>query len=271
MNQLTSNFFINLWFVLSLGSRATVKLWKLWVFSNFSRMTRNRSIWFGVALHPRLRIMSSCAVDLPGSTSVQNGSSFQGASKPCEEACSRKTRSSPQPGFGGIKRYEGKKYVYLRASQSLWIYYIKQSSPGLEKILTFEHRRNAERVAGELEWEVYEWVDTKRRTKPQTRISGGSFELIWTSISSTSGTDIIIFNDTTLPTAWTPASVRAALARPTWYNGWSVKCKNMRAWTRTFTGSSALSFDTAPAAISALNNTPSIVRGSGRPSGTFWL
>ena len=49
------------------------------------------------------------------------------------------------------------------------------------------------------------------------------------------------FMFTTLPPAWTPASVRAALAR------------------EIFTGSSALSSDTAPDFTNALKRTPSMV------------
>ena len=53
------------------------------------------------------------------------------------------------------------------------------------------------------------------------------------------------FMFTTLPAAWTPASVRAALAR------------------ETFTGSSALSSDTAPDFTKASKSTPSIVLALG--------
>ena len=52
-------------------------------------------------------------------------------------------------------------------------------------------------------------------TYPQTRIAGGSCSLMDVTRSSTPGIVMIILRETTFPTAWTPASVRAARASPT--------------------------------------------------------
>lgn len=57
------------------------------------------------------------------------------------------------------------------------------------------------------------------------------------NIGSSPGTEVIIFMETTFPAAWTPLSVRAALAK------------------LTLVGSSELSFEMAPARTSASNRT----------------
>lgn len=83
------------------------------------------------------------------------------------------------------------------------------------------------------------------RTMRQTRTSGGRSSLTASTISRTPGIWVINLRDTRFPAACTPASVRAARARP------------------TFVGSSALSDDTAPTRTRASNSTPSIVRAFG--------
>ena len=87
--------------------------------------------------------------------------------------------------------------------------------------------------------------DQDIRTIFHTWMSDGRLLLTAATRLSTPGGEVISFMFTTLPAAWTPASVRAALAR------------------ETFTGSSALSSDTAPDFTKASKSTPSIVLALG--------
>ena len=73
---------------------------------------------------------------------------------------------------------------------------------------------------------------------------------------------VIVFIDTTLPAACTPASVRAARARLTCILVPNVSPVYKGGLSITLSGSTALSADTAPAWTMALKRAPSIVRGT---------
>jgi hypothetical protein len=88
----------------SLKSRPTVKLWKLWVFSNLAAVARSVAMCSGEHLHCRLRTRSSSAVEA-GSCPSQKGC-MAGSEADSEEALPEAWRPSascrPLPGFGGM-------------------------------------------------------------------------------------------------------------------------------------------------------------------------